>query len=425
MTNSQRLAVRLSEVRQRLNEIGGLGGDAFTAEIRQESDKLQAEFADKETQYRAAIVGEGETERRALETQPDAELRERLELRGRASLTGYIQAALSGRRVDGAERELAEAAGVGDGIPLELWDVPQPQTEHRQQVEQRADAPTVAPGTVGVNLAPIQPAVFAASVLPRLGVEMPRVESGTYASATITQSLTAGSKAKGAAADSTAAGFTVTSVTPKRISARLGIRIEDIAAVGQANFESILRQNLALVLSDELDKQGLTGAGAGSDLTGIFQRLTDPAAPDTVADFDAFASAHAGGVDGLWSDTIRQVGIVVGPATYGLAARTFQAATNYKGELSAASYAMNQTGGFWTNKRMPAAAGDVQQAILYRMGRPGMRTAVCPHWNEISIDDIYSGSASGERFFTMHVLLGDVILVQPDAYAQIAFKVST
>ena len=48
MTNSQRLSVRLSEIRQRLNEIAGLEGDAFTAEIRQESDKLQAEFADKE-----------------------------------------------------------------------------------------------------------------------------------------------------------------------------------------------------------------------------------------------------------------------------------------------------------------------------------------------------------------------------------------
>ena len=43
-------------------------------------------------------------------------------------------------------------------------------------------------------------------------------------------------------------------------------------------------------------------------------------------------------------------------------------------------------------------------------------------WNMISIDDIYSGSAEGERYFTMHVLLGDVILVQPDAYAQVAFK---
>ena len=55
-------------------------------------------------------------------------------------------------------------------------------------------------------------------------------------------------------------------------------------------------------------------------------------------------------------------------------------------------------------------------------GSGGMRTAVCPHWNMISIDDIYSGSAQGERYFTMHVLLGDVILVQPDAYTQIAFK---
>ena len=98
--------------------------------------------------------------------------------------------------------------------------------------------------------------------------------------------------------------------------------------------------------------------------------------------------------------------------------------------MSAASYAAMNTGGFWTNKRMPDAAGNIQQAILYRkgrsmMGRAGaMRTAVCPHWNEISVDDIYSGSAKGERYFTMHVLLGDVILVQPDAYAQIAYRLA-
>ena len=53
-----------------------------------------------------------------------------------------------------------------------------------------------------------------------------------------------------------------------------------------------------------------------------------------------------------------------------------------------------------------------------------MRTAVCPHWGEISIDDIYSGSAAGTRAFTMHVILGDVILVQPGAYSQVSFKVA-
>ena len=424
MTNSQKLSVRLSEIRQRLNEVAGLEGDAFTDAIRLESDKLQAEFADKETQYRAAIVGEGEAEKRALETEPDAELRERRELRGRASLGAYLRAALSGRRVDGPERELQEASKVGEGIPLELWDTAQP--------EHRADVATGAPGTVGVNLDRIRPAVFAQSILPRLGVEMPRVESGTYASATITTSLTAGSKAKGAAAEASAAGFTVTSVTPKRISARMGIRIEDIAAVGQVNFEPILRENLSLVLSDALDSQGLNGAGAGADLVGIFQRLTDPAAPPAaVADFDAFAAAHAGGIEGLWALTLKDVAIVCGAASYGLASRTFQTAANYKGELSAAAYAERETGGLWTSKRMPDAAATIQQAILYRKGRSmmggagAMRTAVCPQWNEISIDDIFSGSASGERFFTMHVLLGDVILTQPAAYAQVAFKVST
>ena len=55
-------------------------------------------------------------------------------------------------------------------------------------------------------------------------------------------------------------------------------------------------------------------------------------------------------------------------------------------------------------------------------GSMGMRTAVCPHWGEVTIDDIYSGSAKAERYFTMHVLLGDVILVQPSAYAQLAYQ---
>ena len=73
---------------------------------------------------------------------------------------------------------------------------------------------------------------------------------------------------------------------------------------------------------------------------------------------------------------------------------------------------------------------DVQQGILYRKGRSmmggagAMRTAVCAHWNEVSIDDIYSGSAQGKCYFTMHVLLGDVILVQPDAYKQIEYRVA-
>ncbi len=81
------------------------------------------------------------------------------------------------------------------------------------------------------------------------------------------------------------------------------------------------------------------------------------------------------------------------------------------------------TAGWWTNKRMPAKATHTQQAIACRKGR-SMRTAVAPQWGYLSVDDIYTGGRKGERYFTVSVLVGDVLLVQPDAYAQVAFRVS-
>ena len=422
LLTSQRLTIRSSEIRAKLNDLANT--DALADEQRADMDALTAEYRDVESKLRAALIAEAADVETHQHNGPDAEHRERVELRSRASLTNYILTASQGRLPSGAEAELNAAAGIDGGIPLELWD-----TGDRR--EQRQDVQTDAPGTVGVNLDRIRPAVFANAVLPRLGVEMPRVMSGTYASATIGTSLTAAPQAQGAEFHSTAATFNVTTATPKRITGRLAVQIEDIAAVGQENFESILRENLSLVLSNELDNQGLNGTGVAPNLTGLFQRLTDPSAPTGVVDFDGFAATHAAGVDGLWAATIMDVSILVGPTTYQLASRTFQTAANYKGEMSASAYAMRNTGGFMTNARMPDAASNIQQAILYRkarsfmnMGEGYMRTAVCPHWNMISIDDIYSGSAKGERYFTMHVLLGDVIVVQPDAYRQVSFQLA-
>ena len=418
---------RQSKERGRMAELAVL--DELNDEQRAELDTIEKGTPDLERQIRAATVALEEEEREAetRETKgPDAEQRERIELRSKASLTNYLLAAARGRMVDGPEAELAAAAGV-EGIPLELWDVPGPGGERETR------AVTEAPGTVGVNLDPIRPAVFANSIAPRLGIAMPRVGSGTYATGTITTSQSADAKAKSAAAVGTAGAITVTTATPKRVSARLELTLEDIAAVGQANFESILRENLSLALSDELDDQAINGAGQNNDLTGIFQRLTDPSAPGAgVATFDTFVAAFAGGLDGLWANTVKDVAVVAGVDTYALSARTFRdAAGQDLGATAFSDYAAAHYGGWWTNKRMPATASHVQQAILYRKGRSmaggsgAMRTAVCPHWNEVSIDDIYSGSAKGERYFTMHVLLGDVILVQPDAYAQVSFRVST
>ena len=444
MTSAQRrlrdLRDRHSRERGRMAELSLV--DALSDEQRSELDTIEKSTPDLERQLRAATVAledeEKETETRAA-TEPDAERRERVELRSKAQLTTYFLNAARGRMADGAESELQAAAGVsGHGIPIELWDVPIERRDGEGERETRAITPS--PGTTGVNLDPIRPAVFANSIAPRLGIEMPRVKSGTFASGTITNSQSATALAKSAAAVGAAGAITVTTATPKRISARLELTLEDIATVGQANFESILRENLALALSDQLDDQVINGNGTAPNLSGIFQGLTDPtAAPTAVADFDAFVAAFAGGVDGLWSNTVKEVAIVGGVETYRLSAGTFRdpstGTAGGRGDKAFSDYGMEHYGGWWTNTRMPDGAtfmsvDNVQQAILYRKGRSmmggagAMRTAVCPHWNVIDIDDIYSGSAQGERYFTMHVLLGDVILVQPAAYAQVAFQVA-
>ena len=429
MLESQKIELRRSKIRERLGEISKLEGDTYTDEAKTEERSLQDEIGGLETRHRTAILAEDDDlEQRRAEAGNglDAEQRERVELRSKAKLSNFLLAAAQGRMVSGAEHELQAAAGVS-AIPIELWDVPVP--AEQRSTEERAITP--APGTVGVNLDPIRPAVFANSIAARLGIDLPRVGSGTYATATITGSQSATAKAKSAAIDATAGALTVTTATPKRVSARLELTLEDIAAVGQQNFESILRQNLSLALSDELDDQAINGDGQAPNLTGILKRLNDPSAPGAVADFDTFIAAFVGGIDGLWANTVQDVAIVCGVDTYKLSAVSFRdIATADLGAISFSDYAMQHFGGWWTNKRMPAAASNDQAAILYRKGRSamgasaGMRTAVCPHWGEVAIDDIYSGAAKAERSFSMHVLLGDVILVQPDAYAEVAFQVA-
>ena len=418
-----------SRERQKMAELSLV--ESLTDDQRQELDTIEAGTPDLERQLRAAQVAVDE-EDRACKIEdgtkaPDAEQRERIELRSRASVGRYLAAAIRGRAVDGAEAELQQAAGV-DGIPFELWDRP-PEQRQAGQTEQRAITP--APGTVGVNLDTLRPYVFAPSVVDRLMVEMPMVESGTYASGTITTAATADAVPKGGAGTTgdvpeSAAAFTVQTTTPHRIGASLNLAIEDIASVGQANFESLLRQHISLAVSDELDDQMLNGAGANDDLIGVLERLTDPSAPAAgVESWTRFLAIQSGGIDGLWASELSHIGLVVGPETYRLAAATFQGTDS---EDSAASYLKRMGDSFVTNSRMPDTATNVQQGILCRKGRSmmptPMRTAVCPHWGYFTIDDIYTGALKGQRRFVINTLVGDVILVQPSAYAQVAFRVS-
>ena len=255
---------------------------------------------------------------------------------------------------------------------------------------------------------------------------MPSVGTGAYSEMTISTGLTVNPEAKGDAADGTAGALTSTSASPRRISARLSLAVEDVANVGQANFEAALRAHVSMALSNSLDNQIVNGDGSSPNINGLINQLTDPTNPNAVVDFDAFVDSFADQLDGLWASMMSEVAIITNTDAYKLAAKTFRGtAANGGPAVTFADYASMSTGGLRTNARMPATVNTIARGIVHRKGRMGIRTACLPTWGSIAIDDIYSDAASGERHFTMHALVGDkVLLVQPDAYGLVEYKVA-
>lgn len=433
MTNLQELQIRQSEVREKINKLlnvpTGERGENYEPELRERTAAAQK----LEVELRAALVADVDAERAAREAAEaaggdDPETRERLELRSRATLGGFLRAALQGRVPGGAEAEYATACGVADGVPLDLFETDRPAPETR------ADAATPAPATgQGAPLAPLQPFIFADSIASRLGIAMPQVGSGNYSEATVSTALTAAAKNKGDAQESNAAVLTTVTASPRRISARLSVAMEDVAQIGVGNFEAALRENARAVLADAYDGQCINGNGAAPNVEGLIKQLPDPTNPTTAAGFDDFVTAFADQIDGLWASTMREIAIVANVDAYKLSAKKFrdrvidtgQRGGVSLGDTSAADYLAQHTGGWWTNKRMPAPASNIARGIVRRMGRPGLRTASHPVWANVTIDDIYSDSAKGQRHFSLHVLCGSkVLLVQPAAYGLVEFKVA-
>ena len=115
-----------------------------------------------------------------------------------------------------------------------------------------------------------------------------------------------------------------------------------------------------------------------------------------------------------------------GPQTYAHAAKTFRGTD---GGTSAATYLRTHSGGFRATKRIaaPPTSGNKanrQQAIMRRTAQ-GVRIATAPVWTGMRIiRDEYTGAGKGEIVLTAVSLIGGVVIHRPDAYKQVAFKLS-
>ena len=139
MLDSQKLQLKLSEIRSRLNEINSIEGKNYTEEIRQEQDNLTTEFRETESRFRAATILEDEETQNGLPL--DAEIRELQRLTERASVGDILLATFEKRQTSGEAAELQKHFGLGSHqVPLEMLRID-------RGVEERAAA--TVPDSIG------------------------------------------------------------------------------------------------------------------------------------------------------------------------------------------------------------------------------------------------------------------------------------
>ena len=397
MTNAQKITLRLSEVRSRLNEIAGLEGDGLTDEIRSESEKLTKEYGDLETRHRAAIVSDGEpVETRSADTGEGREMRE---LISRAEISGIFNAALSGAQATGAEAELQKELKLdGNAVPLVLLR----RQGGGEGVEHRTTGVTPVPaaGSIGATQSEIIPAVFPEGAVAFLGIPQPTVPVGERVYTVLSTSAAPGTPTKGADQAHSAAAFTAAVLSPGRIQASLFFAREDRARL--AGLNEALRSNLSEAIGDELDQQVLTGATTGL-LTGTVLANNAASGADTFATYRSRFAYEL--VDGRYAMTAGDLRLLVGSATYAHMASVYRGNSS---DLDALRSLADATGGVRVSANMAAVASDKQNAIVRRSGR---QDAVVAIWEGVSlITDEVTQAKAGEIIVTAVMLYAFKVL---------------
>ena len=399
MLNSQRMQIRMSEIRQELNTMADDAADA-------DRDKLTSEYTSLESQYRAALV----TESADTDADPDAptgagldpQQREVARLIERVSVAEYLNAAAAGRTVDGAPAELRQAT-LGDHCPPEYMpiDLFLNQPTERQY---RVDANTSVATAVADNQSSIAGRVFAIGAGDYLGWDRPTVPYGTQSYVSLTTGGAADFRSDGVALDAAAAAFTIKSINPSRIQAR--IFYDNIIDVRLQGASDALVTDLRAQLTDKLDAVGLNGQAAVANvspaLAGVISVLTNPTDPTAVATAIDILDGFDDAVDGKVAMDDTAVRMLVN-ANLWKYARQLELNTNGNGGLLRDRL---PAGRFRVSANMPPTPNtNFATALTYAAG-PG-RGFTQAIWRGVRvIRDPYTASAEDRTAVTVSMYVG-------------------
>ena len=405
MTQSQKHALRLSEVRERLNTIGGLEGDAYSDEVKTEERALQTEYQDLERRYRSALIAEGDEEarKRGEFGSGSGEEGERGRLLREVRMSDYLGPAAGGVGLTGRAAELnaaleVPAVGPGGGVAIP-WAALELRNENGERIEERAFT-TTSENDGPQMQRPILQRLFGAGLMDVLGVRVDSVPVGRSEWPLITGGVApAQTKEPDAAAAAVAAAFSFANLKPKRLSGRYEYTHEEAASV--PDIEGALRRDLADTVKSAMSNQIINGPAptnaAPQNVQGFISRLgtaTDLASAEaTAADYGRL---HALAVDGIHAAAETEVMGVIGDESYQHAAGVYIAGSGKAGS----ELLRLRSGGCMASSYLPDAASMKQSAILHAAGPNGggiMRgDSVAALWPTLElIRDIYTQASQG------------------------------
>ena len=394
MKESTGVLLKLSEHREKINTFAEDGAP-------EEMAKLKAESIDLEGKYRAAVSTEEASEER---TSQGSEGREYQTLLASASVGRIVHAVAGGRHLDGAEAELQKFHKLApNAIPLAMLA---PDPEKFAVATVTGDEPSDTAEVLGT--------VFPQSVASWCGVIGGMVPTGQRQIPVLSGPASASALAKAAGVTESTAAFTVTTLTPKRISAAVRYAREDAATF--AYLDTSLRTNLSNAISDRMDAEVLTRA---TDPKGLLVFGTDPTKNvGGVANINHALSAIFAGVDGKYASMASEVKLLLGTATYAeLGSSIFDTGSGALGieKLSQVS------GGVRVSANVPTKdATDGDEALIVKgMGR---RNCVSAMWDSVEIvTDPYQDASKAEVILTA-IAMFDFSVLDTDGYTRIRFK---
>ncbi len=348
MTPIQKIQVRMSETRKKVNDLAA----AESEDDISQREKLVDELKAQEVELRATIKADDDAD-----TTP--ETREWADVNSRFDLGEMFTNVMEHRASAGAIGEVQSERGLApNDIPTEML------------MEQRAVTP--APSDVGRTQTEITGFVFPQSVAAFLGIQSPVVPVGDTAFPVLTSDPAAGVPAENASQSETTGAFTADVLTPGRIQTSFFWSRED--AQRMAGMGDALREALQGGLADKLDKeiiQGTNGLLTGTNL--------DNHARSAASDYAHYVSSLLyGRVDGRYAFDLSDIRVVMGSDTFGNAATKLPA----DGEQNALARIRNDSGGVRVSANVPGEASNKQNAIVRRGNR---RDMVAPVWGNVTL----------------------------------------